>query len=146
MASPPATRPKKLVPSTTPKYWKGKSCLPSLQGTRNKKGYDRDSDAESLAVIGRYESLKNCRDCEKCKQRTKPIFRLKTNVLQDLPDWTDSWNVECKGRSIEMGLFFELSFDFVALGRSREIGSGLQSQGPWVFLLIPTIMNRALRL
>ena len=38
-----------------------------------------------------------------------------------------------------MGLFFEVRFDFVALGRSREIGSGLQSQSPWVFLLIPTI-------
>ena len=38
-----------------------------------------------------------------------------------------------------MGLFFEVHLDFVALGRSREIGSGLQSQGPWVFLLIPTI-------
>ena len=25
-----------------------------------------------------------------------------------------------------MGLFFEVRFDFVALGRSREIGSGLQ--------------------
>src|SRR4030095_10498037 len=45
-----------------------------------------------------------------------------------------------------MGLFFEVRFDFVALGRSREIGCGLQSQGPWVFLLIPTIMKRALRL
>ena len=47
---------------------------------------------------------------------------------------------------IEMGLFFEVRFDFVALGRSREIGSGLQSQSPWVFLLIPTIKERALRL
>jgi hypothetical protein len=38
-----------------------------------------------------------------------------------------------------MGLFFEVLLDFVALGRSRGIGSGLQSQSPWVFLLIPTI-------
>jgi hypothetical protein len=38
-----------------------------------------------------------------------------------------------------MGLFFEVRFDFVALGRSRETGSGLQSQSPWVFLLIPTL-------
>ena len=38
-----------------------------------------------------------------------------------------------------MGLFFEVHLDFVALGRSREIGLGLQSQSPWVFLLIPTI-------
>jgi hypothetical protein len=40
-----------------------------------------------------------------------------------------------------MGLFFEVRFVFVALGRSREIGSRLQSQSPWVFLLIPTIMK-----
>ena len=40
-----------------------------------------------------------------------------------------------------MGLFFEVTFDFVALGRSREIGSGLQSQSPGVFLLIPTTMK-----
>ena len=38
-----------------------------------------------------------------------------------------------------MGLFFEAHLYFVALGRSRQTGSGLQSQGPWVFLLIPTI-------
>jgi len=49
--------------------------------------------------------------------------------------------VECTRETIEMGLFFEVRFDFVALGRSREIGCGLQSQSPWVFLLIPTIMK-----
>jgi len=40
-----------------------------------------------------------------------------------------------------MGLFFEVHLDFVALGRSRDIGSGLQSQSPGVFLLIPTLMK-----
>jgi hypothetical protein len=45
-----------------------------------------------------------------------------------------------------MGLFFEVRFDFVALGRSREIGCGLQSQSPWVFLVDPNDNERALRL
>jgi hypothetical protein len=61
MASPPTTKLKKLVPSRTPKYWKGISDLASLQGTRNTKGYAGDSDAEWLAVAGRYEFLKKCR-------------------------------------------------------------------------------------
>ena len=45
-----------------------------------------------------------------------------------------------------MGLFFEVRFDFVALGRSREIGWDCSLKAPWVFLLIPTIMKGALRL
>jgi len=45
-----------------------------------------------------------------------------------------------------MGLFFEVRFDFVAPGRSREIGRGLQVSKPLGFLVDPNDNERALRL
>ena len=103
------------------------------------KGYKRTSHAKTLAEMDCYDFLKNLRGFrwKRVSDSTLPLIEKQGFI--GFEGSYDGWNSECTSGDIEMGLFFEVQLAFVALGRSREIGSGLQSQSPWVFLLIPTI-------